>query len=189
MKIENLSFSYEDKSVFKNFSCEISSPVTCLTAPSGFGKTTLLRLIAGLENPNTGSISPLPQKPAFMFQEDRLFPWLTALQNVETVMPKGSENKAKELLIKVGLSENFNSYPDELSGGMKRRVALARTLAYEADLLLLDEPFKGLDIPLAQKMCSLIKNCGVQTIVATHSPEEISLLGGFVLDLDKTNRL
>lgn len=188
MKIENLSFSYDGKSVFKNFSCEIASQITCLTAPSGFGKTTLLRLIAGLEIPDEGSIAPLPKKPAFMFQEDRLFPWLTALQNIEAVMPKGSENEAKELLLQVELSENINSYPNELSGGMKRRVALARTLAYDADLLLLDEPFKGLDLPLVEKMCALIKNCGIQTIVTTHSPEEISLLGGCVLDLAEINQ-
>ncbi len=188
MKIENLSFSYAGKTVFKDFSCEISSQITCFTAPSGFGKTTLLRLIAGLEKPKTGSIEPQPAKTAFMFQEDRLFPWLTALQNVEDVMPQVKADKAKELLIRVGLDRNFNSYPEELSGGMKRRVALARALAYESDLLLLDEPFKGLDMQLIEKMCSLIKECGIQAIVTTHSAKEISLLGGCVLNLADPTR-
>jgi NitT/TauT family transport system ATP-binding protein len=132
--------------------------VCAFVGPSGCGKTTMLRMLAGLEEPTEGSIvtygrpvlGPGPDR-GMVFQAYTSFPWLTALQNVEYGMkilgvPKAErEAKARKWLEEVHLSQAANSYPSELSGGMKQRVAIARTLAQNPTVLLLDEPFGALD--------------------------------------------
>ncbi len=183
MKIENLYFSYGENQVIRNLSLNIEGKITALTGPSGCGKTTLLRLMAGLETPEGGEITQNGERIYLMFQEDRLFPWMNVLENVAVVSDNNNLKTAKELLCAVELENYFYSYPRELSGGMKRRVALARVLMLKADLLLLDEPFKGMDYALVKKMAELVKAQQAQIIISTHSEEEISLLGADVVDL------
>ena len=117
IKIDSVSFSYGEKCIFDGFSANIAPGVTSLSAPSGYGKTTLLRLIAGLETPKSGSITGVPDRISFMFQEDRLLPWLTALENVAAVLPKERRGEAAAFLELTELSGEAGSLPEKLSGG------------------------------------------------------------------------
>ena len=144
MQLKNVSFSYGNTEICRDLSWQLPScGVVCLWGPSGCGKTTLLRLLAGLEKPQKGAVTGV-SSVSMVFQEDRLLPWLSALQNV--TLTGASEEKAVEMLTALGLNaEESRALPANLSGGQQRRVALARALAAEGDLLLLDEPFNGLD--------------------------------------------
>ncbi len=179
ISFRNASLSFGEKKVLDNFSLDIeASGATCFSGPSGSGKTTLFRVIAGLIPLQGGDFSSPYKKPALMFQEDRLLPWLTALQNVSAVLPEGDTASALRWLDEVGLKNERGAYPSELSGGMRRRLALARALAYGGDLLLLDEPFKGLDKALVLQMASIITSQSAPSLIVTHSADEIELLGG-----------
>ena len=183
MKITNLCVSFGEKKVLDHFSAEFGPGITLLTGHSGYGKTTLLHTIAGLITPEEGEITDRPERISLMFQDDRLFPWLSALKNIEIVCD--DEAKAKQLLEAVELGAEANSRPASLSGGMRRRVAFARALAYPADLLLLDEPFKGMDLPLIKRLAPLLNNLTIPVILSSHSPEEQEIIGGNILEMDK----
>ena len=176
--LRNIHFAYGEKEIFHDFSLDLPTDgVHCLVGPSGAGKTTLLRIIAGRIAPMDGEVQNLPQKPAFLFQENRLLPQFTAFENIAAVLPKERQAEALDWLDAVGLKEEANTKPQKLSGGMCRRVALARALAYEGDVLLLDEPFTGLDVVTKAKMAKLILMQNIPALVVTHSEEEIALLG------------
>ncbi|GHC15591.1 ABC transporter ATP-binding protein [Aidingimonas halophila] len=133
-----------------------------LVGPSGAGKSTLLHLIAGLDNQFTGSIhwngQPLYQgnqgveRLGMMFQEPRLMPWLSCLDNIRLVQPNRDTDKAVTLLRDVGLGDFLNAWPNQLSGGMQRRLALARAFVVAPQLLLMDEPFVSLDMPTGDRL-------------------------------------
>ena len=132
-----------------------------IVGPSGAGKTTLLNIVAGLDQRYDGEVvhaggdnGTLDPRIAYVFQAPRLMPWLTALDNVRLVLPQeaGSVEGAREILVEVGLEGYENAYPGQLSGGMQRRVALARAFGVEPALLLMDEPFASLDEPLAWRL-------------------------------------
>ncbi len=146
---------------------------------SGIGKTTLLRLVAGLEKVDSGSLSGYSHKDVcYMFQEHRLLPWLDLLDNVTA--PVGSEKReeATDLLSKLELFEHINKYPEELSGGMKQRAALARALLYNKPILLLDEPFSALDAQTKSVVCELIKKKmkDKTVILISHTSNDANLL-------------
>ena len=167
---EKVRMAFGDKTLFTDLSLSFSAPGHyAILGPSGRGKTTLLRLIAGLEKPLSGQIH-LPQdaRICFCFQEDRLLPWKTVLENVS--LASRSTEDARYWLAQVGLFGEENSYPDSLSGGMKRRAALARALAYDAPILLMDEPFRALDEQTHTKMLSLIRSAAKDKllILVTH---------------------
>ncbi len=174
MKIKDLTVSYEGKTVINKLTLEIENGITCVMGESGQGKTTLLNAIAGLIPYESGTMEDKPERISYMFQEDRLFPWLTAFENVNIVAEDPDE--AERLLKLVELSGDKNKMPSELSGGMRRRVALARTLACKADLIILDEPFKGLDEALKERMAELIKKNDAMVIVTTHDERDVTLL-------------
>ncbi|MHB8962136.1 MAG: ATP-binding cassette domain-containing protein [Saccharofermentanales bacterium] len=151
--LENISFSYGEQKILDSFSAELpDSGCVCFSGPSGQGKTTLFQIIAGLIEPDGGRCyaqgMPWPSL-SYVFQDDRLLPWLSAVQNVETVIHNKPQSTRKEiaagLLAQLGLAEASDKRPEELSGGMKQRVNIARALAFDARIVLLDEPFKGLD--------------------------------------------
>lgn len=183
--INDLTFGYvSDKSVISGFSESFSAGErVCISAPSGGGKTTLLRLIAGLEKPQSGSIKLKDDaKIGMAFQTDVLLPWQTALENVANVC---DVDAAKKWLTRFGLGENLNSYPDEMSGGMCRRVALARAVGYEPDVLLLDEPFKGLDSDIKKIITAeLIEHFKERLIIfASHDEAETSRFATRIINL------
>ncbi len=186
--IESLRFAYGGKPIFDGLNLSLGE-ITCVTGPSGCGKTTLLRLVAGLLIPQSGTITGVPDRVSMVFQEDRLLPWCTALENIAAVLPPAEENKAEKWLERVELGSLRDSYPDTMSGGQRRRVALARALAYSWEipagggLLILDEPFKGFDPELTDRMAALILSRNIPIIAALHAPEEIERLGGSIVRL------
>lgn len=186
--LQNVKMAYDGKTVFSNLTYTFClTGITALMGESGCGKTTLLRLLCGLEAPKSGKIVGMPQKYTFMFQENRLLPWATALENVSAVC---NVPTARQWLAAVGLSQEANSLPSALSGGMQRRVAFARALAHQSDVLLLDEPFKGLDVELRSKMIQLLRQqAKVRPILfVTHDPCEAQECGAEVLDFQQITR-
>ncbi|MCY3786794.1 MAG: ABC transporter ATP-binding protein [bacterium] len=123
--------------------------VVAVMGPSGAGKTTLLRTVAGLAAPDSGTIERPGDRVAVVFQDPRLLPWRTALENVELVCEAGGKYRARDWLGRVGLDGDVDLFPAALSGGMRQRVAVARALAYDAPVVLVDEPFASLDGPTA----------------------------------------
>ena len=154
----------------------------CLLGASGCGKSTLLNLVAGLDRPTSGSIDTRGLKIAFMFQESTLFPWLTLAQNVDLALrlagvPRAARPERVELLLdKVHLGGRGHRRPHELSGGMRQRGALARMLAQDADVVLMDEPFAALDAMTRDAMHDEIEGLwaelGLTILFVTHNVRE-----------------
>jgi NitT/TauT family transport system ATP-binding protein len=154
----------------------------CIVGASGCGKSTLLNLIAGLDKPTSGVIDTGGRKVSFMFQEATLFPWLTAGQNVDLALKMRGVSKARraeridELFELVHLGGRQNKRPHELSGGMRQRTQLARVLAQEADILLMDEPFAALDAMTRDAMHDEIERLqaefGLTIVFVTHNVRE-----------------
>jgi NitT/TauT family transport system ATP-binding protein len=154
----------------------------CLLGASGCGKSTLLNLIAGLDMPTAGQVELAGGHAALMFQEAALFPWLTAARNIELALrlrgvPRGERSaEAKRLLSLVRLEQAWNKRPHELSGGMRQRVALARSLAQGSEVLLMDEPFAALDAitrdVLHEELIRLWRHAQFSTIFVTHNVRE-----------------
>jgi nitrate ABC transporter ATP-binding subunit len=170
----------------------------CMIGASGCGKSTLLRIIAGFEEPTTGEVA-IDGKPVtgpgsdrgMVFQDYALFPWMTVRQNVsfgqrQRHLPREEIDKTTDEFVRmVGLERFADRYPNQLSGGMKQRVAIARVLANNANILLMDEPFGALDAltreQLQNELLQIWKRTGVTTIFVTHSVEEAVLLADRVL--------
>lgn len=183
LEIIDLTKTYEGKNVLDRFSLTLPEKGTvCLYGPSGCGKTTLLNCIAGLESYDSGTITGTEDlKIAYLFQEDRLLPWISAAENIAAVLRGRKEQnreEARKWMRLVGLEGEEEKLPAQLSGGMKRRVAIARTLAYGGNLFLLDEPFRALDPETREQMISLLKNRtgDALKILVTHDLQEAEML-------------
>ena len=177
MRIDIKEKRFADKIIFKDESFSFPDcQCTAIIAPSGRGKTTLMRMLAGLDNDFAGCIDAPPEKPVVLFQEDRLVESITVLANLKAVTD--DRESALDMLLQVGLDGEERSIVSSLSGGMKRRVAIARALLVDFDVLFLDEPFAGLDSETKKAIASLIcKVAGGRTmILITHSLEDASLL-------------
>jgi ABC-type nitrate/sulfonate/bicarbonate transport system ATPase subunit len=183
--LKNVTFSYGTDPVLQAFSLELQQgEKVCLFGPSGCGKTTVLHLLAGALHPQKGEVYTLPT--AMVFQEDRLLPWMTVLENVAVVLDDDeAQETASFWLEAVGLSDVKNELPKALSGGMRRRVAIARALAKGGDLLLLDEPFSGLDADNRQRCAELIRKRfdSATVVLVTHLEEEANLLDAKVVKM------
>ncbi len=173
LKLDNISLSYEKKIIIDSLSYEFEDGKnTLIMGDSGIGKTSLLNIIASTIKASGGKLESSYEKISYVFQEPRLFEWLTALENVSIVSNKV---KAEELLTLMGLEDSFDKYPSELSGGMKQRVSIARALAYEPDLVLLDEPFKGLDEERRHEVADILFKAlkGTTAIIVSHDKEDM----------------
>lgn len=182
MKIQHLCKFFDGKVVLDHVSLTLESGGTaCLMAPSGRGKTTLLRCIAGLETPDSGQITDLPERIAYVFQEDRLCDGFSAVDNIRLVTGKAlGEGEIRRHLEELGLAGSLDQPVRELSGGRRRRVVISRAVCFGADLLLLDEPFKGLDDEARQQTADyILRHRGAAAILCvTHDREDAAALGG-----------
>ena len=191
---ENVSFGYKRGiNVLSGFSLEVpDGGRVCLFGKSGCGKSTVLRLAMGLAKPGSGRITGTEGLAvSAVFQEDRLIPWKTVLENV-ALFADGTEraaaapaDRAAYYLRALGLGDVLHSLPGELSGGMKRRVALARALAHNFDMLVLDEPFTGLDEAAKRNAIELVsrETAGKMLLLATHDLAEAEALGAEIIEL------
>ena len=192
INIRNLTKKYGKKEIFKNFSLEIETgKVTALMGKSGFGKTTLIRILMGLEKYDEGKITGLEnQKISTVFQEDRLCENLSAITNISIVCEK--ETSIREISVeleKIGLKESQNKPVKTLSGGLKRRVAIIRCIMAKSDIIIFDEPLKGLDEITKKNVIRYLKEKirGKTVIIVTHDIEEARQLDGTIVNLEKFN--
>lgn len=190
--LRHMRFAEADKPLFGPLSLEVApGEVVALIGPSGIGKTTLLRMIAGLERGFDGEIAvgglPADQAPppGFVFQDARLLPWLDAAGNIRAVRPGIEREEIETLLRKVGLAGQSRAFPRQLSGGMQRRLGLARAIAAGSGLLLLDEPFVSLDRAVVGDLQRLFRGIFAAehptVIVVSHDPEDAAQLADRVV--------
>lgn len=170
IRITHALKKYGDNVVIPDLSVDIEpGEFFTLLGPSGCGKTTLLRVMAGLETPEAGTVDGLsPARTAFLFQEDRLLPWRTVDQHITDVLPRQRRGELADWLAFAELSGEGDAYPTALSGGMARRLALARCAALGGDLLLLDEPFAGVDPERTARIMARLRDLGVPVVLTSH---------------------
>ena len=186
MEINNVSFSYGDVKVIDGFSLSLpKGRRVCVMGESGRGKTTLVKLMLGLLKPDSGEVVTEPgERPSAVFQEDRLLPWYSVKKNVEIVSDGHAD--IDRLLEDMEIGEHKNKLPKELSGGQQRRVAIARALAFGGEPILLDEPFKGLDADMRERIAKKVLEYagGASILLITHDEKDAE-----ILECDEINRL
>jgi len=191
IKLKNVTKNYGSLKVLDDITLELEDgKITCIIGGSGTGKSTLLNVLAGLTD-FEGTVLTDNATVSYMFQSERLIPTLTARQNVEFVLgamsPDERKAAADAMLSAVELTDFQNLYPKALSGGMKQRVAMARAFAYPSDVLLVDEPFKGLDMVLTEKLTKLftdiLQKDGRTVVYVTHNIGEAVLLADRIIVL------
>ena len=186
LQFHNVTFGYH-KPLLEQFTFSFEKQgIYCLLGKSGCGKTTFLKLIGGLLLPQSGVIEHTAKKISFLFQENRLLPWLTVLDNLLLV----SKDRAYciSLLNELGLWGVEHKMPSTLSGGMQHRVALAKALAYDGDIFLLDEPFTGIDPQTKQHILPFVQKKTAQKlcILVTHHVQEARCISSSVYTLEKS---
>lgn len=186
LKLLNVEKHFEDVRVLKGLSIEAArEEILCIIGPSGCGKSTILNIISGLIEPSDGKVMNNSQNTSYVFQEDRLLPWKDVYENIRIVNKARSHEYCMQLIEKVGLKGFEGFYPRELSGGMRQRCSIARAFNYEADLLLMDEPFKSLDynlrIGMIRYLLTLWDSTKKSIIFVTHEIDEALLLGDRIL--------
>lgn len=192
LSLINISKSFQETQVFNDFSVSFpKGETTCLLGPSGCGKTTLLKIIAGTLKPDGGKFKDLDNQVfSFVFQEDRLLPWKTAAENIRLVLKRKTSDESIEDIVNqnlqlVKMEKYAHYYPHQLSGGMRQRISFARAFSFPSNIILLDEPFKGLDLLLKQQLMenvySILTNDPRTVIYVTHDPEEAVFFGDKIL--------
>lgn len=187
IQIDNISKSFGGARVLDSFSCVIpEGGVSCIMGPSGCGKSTLLNIIAGIAKPDSGAIGGLEgRRLAYAFQEPRLLPWKSVADNVDFVLDRSMSaaeraERVRRSLELVEMSASADLLPSQLSGGMAQRVSLARALAADADILLLDEPFSAIDATLKWAIILRLKTLwaarGTTVVMVTHDEAEAAAL-------------
>lgn len=182
----NISKSYGDKVVLNNLELEVGKgEITCILGESGVGKTTILNIVGG-SVPYEGSIEDAPKSVSYVFQTDRLIPSLSVYKNLDYVLrgvtPSAEERREriKDMLNKVGLTADADTLSGKLSGGMAQRVSIARAFLYPAEMLLMDEPFKELDVALKKRLTDLFVELWREekrtVLYVTHDVDEALLL-------------
>ena len=180
LELKNITHSYGTTPVLKGMNLVLApGQRIALMGPSGVGKTTLLRIALGLVKPDEGTAENRFRKTAAVFQEPRLLPWRTAAENVNLVLAddRSTMAEARLCLLQMNLADAADKYPRELSGGMQQRVAIARAMAVNADLLILDEPFKAMDEELRSQVIAQVAQTDAAILLVTHEEEEAAVLG------------
>ena len=177
LELDRVTLSYGEKEVLRDFSLSLPlEGITALRGPSGCGKTTLLRCIAGLVRPQGGQITGVsPRETAFLFQENRLFPWRTVGQHIADVLPRERRGEVSRWLALAELEGEEAACPASLSGGMGRRLALARCLALGGKVYLLDEPFSGVDPERAERIMGRIRAMSTPVLLVSHEAAVLAL--------------
>jgi len=200
MYVKNISKDFGDLRVLDNISMDfLEGKITCILGPSGCGKSTFLNIISGLDAEYSGETEGFEGKDiSFVFQEDRLIPWLKTKDNIELVLRRKYKKEIrKELIHKytsmMGIQEYLDFYPKELSGGMKQRASLARALSYGGEIIIMDEPFKALDLKIKNKLMAdfrKIQHEESKTVIfVTHDVDECLELGDYIYILtDKPSK-
>ena len=210
LTLKNISFSYKDKLIFDNYNFVINKEeIIAIIGPSGCGKSTLLKIINGLETEYSGDVLldgvnvnniPVNKRDiVLMFQDNLLFPHMTIFENIEfsLKMKKYPKHKIKNMVDEVAkdihLQDKLNKYPRELSGGQQRRVALARAVISKPKLLLLDEPFTGLDKEIKLEIMNLVRiireKYNISIIFVTHDLSEAEYLEAKCIEFKKGESL
>ena len=195
-ELKNISKAYGEVILYHDFSVGFDEgKITCILGPSGCGKTTLLNIIGGLVKPDSGSVNGFEGKGiSYIFQDPRLLPWKTVRGNIEFVLDHGipvseRESITDRFISLVELDSFAGYYPSMLSGGMRQRVSIARAFAYPSDIILMDEPLKGLDIKLKHNLIrtfSRIWETDKRTVIfVTHDVEESLLLSNEIIVLSR----
>ena len=186
MEVKNLCKAYGDRPVLENVSFTAGVGVTALWGPSGVGKTTLLRILLGLEKPDSGELMGTAARWSAVFQEDRLLEGLDALGNLRFALGTDYEEaKAAAMLTALGLTWETGKPVGAWSGGMKRRLALARALLAPSEAIALDEPFTGLDDENRQRAIRAIRRVAETkpVLLVTHDRTELNLLRANIVNL------
>ena len=187
MFIDNVNIKFDNKIIYENFSIDFEdNKINCIVGASGCGKTTLLNYICDYLLKNNIKVS-------YVFQEDRLIPWKSIFDNLRLVI-KNKHNKEDinkkidDILSILDIKEAKFLYPDELSGGMKQKVNIARALLYDFNVLLLDEPFRSLDIKIKNSIMNLIRTISnekeITIILVSHNKDEVKALADNIFLLD-----
>ncbi|MEY8216080.1 MAG: ABC transporter ATP-binding protein [Colwellia sp.] len=197
--IKDKCYGNSDAVVLKNINFSVKpGEFIAIIGPSGCGKSTLLNMLCGLEESSKQILlcngkaikGNESHKLGYIFQQPRLMPWLTVQENLKLVLPSSQHEQINDLLNQVGLSGKGNYFPKQLSGGMQRRVAIARAFAVNPELLLLDEPFNSLDAPTAAKLrlllIKLYQSRGSTVIFVTHDLSEAVYLADRIIFLSNT---
>ena len=210
VKINNLSHSINNQKILQNINLELEKDkIACILGPSGCGKTTLLKLIAGLEkvtmgdiiindeivSSNTMHLKTEKRKIGFLFQDYALFPHLTVKENLNFAISNGKKEKhdIEEIIEIIKLPNSLHKYPHELSGGEQQRVALARSIIAQPDLLLLDEPFSSLDLSLKEEVrddtLHLLQKSNISVLIVTHDPFEAMFISNKIYIMQKDGKI
>lgn len=196
LEIKNLYKDFDGVSLYRDFSLGFAEgTITCILGPSGCGKTTLLNIIGKLLAPDSGDLIGFDGKAvSYIFQDPRLLPWKTVEENIRFVLRKSlsekeQQRKVNQLISLVELNGFAGYYPSKLSGGMRQRVSIARAFAFPSDIILMDEPLKGLDIKLKLNLIrtiSMVWQADKRTVIfVTHDVDEALLLGNEIVVLSQ----
>ena len=196
LEMKNLYKDFDGVSLYRDFSLGFAEgTITCILGPSGCGKTTLLNIIGKLLAPDSGDLIGFDGKAvSYIFQDPRLLPWKTVEENIRFVLRKSlsekeQQRKVNQLISLVELNGFAGYYPSKLSGGMRQRVSIARAFAFPSDIILMDEPLKGLDIKLKLNLIrtiSMVWQADKRTVIfVTHDVDEALLLGNEIVVLSQ----
>ena len=186
LEIRNLSKDYQGLPVLRNLNIEVKEQeIVAIVGPSGCGKSTLLNLIAGTMKGFEGTIENHAEKTGYVFQEDRILPWLNVYDNIRIVRQREDGERIHSLIKKMHLDGFESYYPEQLSGGMRQRCGIARAFYFGSELLLMDEPFKSLDVNLRMEMLGYLLELWEEEktaiVFVTHNIEEALMTADRIL--------